>query len=234
MLSKIHTIKENLYVNSVYIDKLGLSFNQFILVSKDKNITIIETGFRKDFDELYKNMKSIGLFPENIQNIIVPHFEADEMGALPEILKISQKKQNIYAHPICTFGLNDIFNTKAKPVKDSEIISVFEGCSLKFIHTKHVHQWDSLVVYWIEQKVLFSSDLFIQGGEFIGIKTNNCITEIVDAIKKDSYLPSHSHLINALDKIKENEIETIFPMHGSGLSNNIDYYIDSLKNLNFQ
>ncbi|MGZ7117762.1 MAG: oxygen-binding di-iron domain-containing protein [Methanobacterium sp.] len=234
MLSKIHTIKENLYVNSVYIDKLGLSFNQFILVSKDKNITIIETGFRKDFDELYKNMKSIGLFPENIQNIIVPHFEADEMGALPEILKISQKKLNISAHPICTFGLNDIFNTKAKPVKDSEIISVFEGCSLKFIHTKHVHQWDSLVVYWIEQKVLFSSDLFIQGGEFIGIKTNNCITEIVDAIKKDSYLPSHSHLINALDKIKENEIETIFPMHGSGLSNNIDYYIDSLKNLNFQ
>ncbi|WP_333873502.1 MBL fold metallo-hydrolase [Methylobacter sp.] len=233
MLSKIHTIKENLYVNSVYIDKLGLSFNQFILVSKDNIITIIETGFRKDFDELYNNMKSIGLFPENIQNIIVPHFEADEMGALPEILKISQKKLNIYAHPICTFGLNDIFNTKAKPVKDSDIISVFEGCSLKFMHTQHVHQWDSLVVYWIEQKILFSSDLFIQGGEFTGINTNNCIAGIVNSIKKDNYLPSHSHLINALNKIKENEIDIIFPMHGSGLSNNINFYIDSLINLNF-
>ncbi|MGZ4970440.1 MAG: oxygen-binding di-iron domain-containing protein [Methylobacter sp.] len=233
MLSKIHTIKENLHVNSVYIDKLGLSFNQFILVSKDNNITIIETGFRKYFDELSKNIISIGLLPENIQNIIVPHFEADEMGALPEILKITNKKLNIYAHPICAFGLNDVFNTKAKPVMDSEVIPIFEGCSLKFIHTEHVHQWDSLVVYWIEQKILFSSDLFIQNGEFTGIKTDNCITEIVDSINKNSYLPSHNHLINALDKIKENEIEIIFPMHGSGLSNNIDLYIDSLKNLNF-
>ncbi|MDO9269163.1 MAG: MBL fold metallo-hydrolase [Methylobacter sp.] len=234
MLSKIYTIKENLYVNSLYIDKLGLSFNQFIVVSKDKNITIIETGFRKNFNELCKNMTFIGLLPENIENIIVPHFEADEMGALPEILKISNKKVNIYAHPICTFGLNDIFNTKAKTVKDNEIISIFEGCSLKFIHTKHVHQWDSLVVYWVEQKILFSSDLFIQGGEFTGINTNNCISEIIDSIKKDDYLPSHTHLVNALNKINENEIEIILPMHGSGLSDNIDFYIDSLKNLNFE
>jgi flavorubredoxin len=232
MLPKIHTIKENLHVNSVYIDKLGLSFNQFILVSEDKNITIIETGFRQYFDELSKNITTIGLLPKNIQNIVIPHFEADEMGALPEILNVSNKKLTIYAHPICAFGLNDIFNTKAKPVADGEILSIFKGCSLKFIHTEHVHQWDSLVVYWIEQKILFSSDLFIQAGEFTGIKTNNCITEIVDAINKNSYLPSHKHLINALDKIKENDIEIIFPMHGSGLSNNIDLYIDSLKKLN--
>ncbi|MGZ5076071.1 MAG: oxygen-binding di-iron domain-containing protein [Methylobacter sp.] len=233
MLSKIYTIKKNLHVNSIYIDKLGLSFNQFILVSEDKKITIIETGFRQYFDELYKNMMLIGLIPENIHNIVVPHFEPDEMGALPEILKISNNKLNIYAHPICAFGLNDIFNTKAKPVKDNETVSLFEGCSLKFIHTEHVHQWDSLVVYWIEQKILFSSDLFIQDGEFTGIKTNNCITEIMAAINKNSYLPSHKHLIGALDKIKENDIETIFPMHGSGLSDNIDLYIESLKSLNF-
>jgi len=233
MSSKIHTIKENLYVNSVYIDKLELSFNQFIVVSKDKNITLIETGFRKDFNDLCTNLALLGLAPENIQNVIVPHFEADEMGAVPEILNISNKKINLYAHPICTFGLNDVFDAKAKPVKDNEIISVFDGCSLKFIHTEHVHQWDSLVVYWIEQKILFSSDLFIQGGEFTGIHTNNCVNEIIASIKKDNYLPSHNHLVNALNKIKENDIEIVLPMHGSGLSNNIDLYIESLKNLDF-
>jgi len=233
MSSKIHTIKENLYVNSVYIDKLELSFNQFIVVSKDKNITLIETGFRKDFNDLCTNLALLGLAPENIQNVIVPHFEADEMGAVPEILNISNKKINLYAHPICTFGLNDVFDAKAKPVKDNEIISVFDGCSLKFIHTEHVHQWDSLVVYWIEQKILFSSDLFIQGGEFTGIHTHNCVNEIIASIKKDNYLPSHNHLVNALNKIKENDIEIVLPMHGSGLSNNIDLYIESLKNLDF-
>jgi flavorubredoxin len=233
MTSKIYKIKENLYVNSLYIDKLELSFNQFIVVSEDKKITIIETGFSKYFNDLCKNIAFFGLLPENIENIIVPHFEADEMGAVPEILKISNQKVNVYAHPICTFGLNDIFNAKAKPVKDNEIISIFEGCSLKFIHTKHVHQWDSLVVYWIEQKILFSSDLFIQSGEFVGINKNNCITEIIDSIKKDNYLPSHSHLVNALNKIKDHEIDIILPMHGSGLSNNIDFYIDSLKNFIF-
>lgn len=231
MPSKIHALNENLYVNSLYIDKLGLSFNQFIVVSKDKSITLIETGFKKDFNGLCANMTLVGLAPENIHNVIVPHFEADEMGAVPEILKISNKKINLYAHPICAFGLNDIFDAKAKPVKDNEVIPVFEGCSLKFIHTKHVHQWDSLVVYWIEQKILFSSDLFIQAGEFTGINTGNCINEIVNSIKKDNYLPSHNHLVNALNKISENDIEIILPMHGSGLSNNIDLYIESLKNL---
>ncbi|MDI1292744.1 MAG: MBL fold metallo-hydrolase [Methylobacter sp.] len=233
MPSKIVKMLENLYVNSIFIDKIGLSFNQFIVVSKDEKITIIETGFRNDFGALSENIASMGLNPENIDNVIVPHFEADEMGALPEILNVSKQKVKVYAHPICTFGLNDIFNARAKPVKDNEIISVFEGCSLKFIYTKHVHQWDSLVVYWIEQKILFSSDLFIQKGEFTGINNENCITEIIASIHKDNYLPSHNHLNHALDKIKENKIDIIFPMHGSGLSNHIDFYIDSLKELTF-
>lgn len=233
MPSKIFKILENLYVNSIFIDKIGLSFNQFIVVSKDKKITVIETGFRNDFSALSTNITSCGLSPENIENVIVPHFEADEMGAIPEILKVSKQKLKVYAHPICTFGLNDIFNVRAKPVNDNEVISVFEGCSLKFIHTKHVHQWDSLVVYWIEQKILFSSDLFIQKGEFTGINDENCITEIIDSIYKENYLPSRTHLNHALDKIKENKINIIFPMHGSGLSHHIDFYIDSLKELTF-
>jgi flavorubredoxin len=233
MPSKIFKVLDNLYVNSVFIDKIGLSFNQFITTSKDGKITLVETGFRNDFPALSKNMTSVGLHPENIENVVVPHFEADEMGAIPEILKISKQKVKVYAHPICTFGLNDIFNVRAKPVKDDEIISIFEGCSLKFIYTKHVHQWDSLVVYWVEQKILFSSDLFIQKGKFTGINKENCITEIIDAINKDDYLPSHNYLNNALDKINKNKINIIFPMHGSGLSNHIDLYIDSLKELTF-
>jgi len=225
MSSKIFKVLENLYVNSIFIDKIGLSFNQFIVVSKNEKITLIETGFRNDFGSLSNNMLSVGLYPENIENIIVPHFEADEMGALPEILKVSTQKVKVYAHPICTFSLNDIFNARTKPVKDNEVISVFEGLSLKFIYTKHVHQWDSLVVYWIEQKILFSSDLFIQKGEFAGINKENCLTEIIASIYKDNYLPSCNHLNHALDKIKENKINIIFPMHGSGLSNHIDLYI---------
>jgi flavorubredoxin len=231
-MSKIFKINENLYVNSVFIEKIGLSFNQFIVVSKEKKLTIIETGFRNDFNALYKNITSIGLIPDNIENVIVPHFEADEMGAIAEIIKIN-KKVKVYAHPICTFGLNDIFDAKAKPVKDNEIISLSEGISLKFIYTKHVHQWDSLVVYWIEKKFLFSSDLFIQNGEFTGINEKNCITEIISSIQKDNYLPSNAHLNYALDKIKENKIDVIFPMHGSGLSKHISFYIDSLKELKF-
>lgn len=231
MPSKIFKILDNLYVNSIFIDKIGLSFNQFLVTSEDGKITIIETGFRNDFKALSQNMISSGLSPENIVNVIVPHFEADEMGALPEILKVSKQKVRVYAHPICTFGLNDIFNVRTMPVKDNEIISIFEGCSLKFIHTKHVHQWDSLVVYWVEQKILFSSDLFIQKGEFTGINNENCLTEIIKSIHKDNYLPSQNHLNHALDKINENKINIIFPMHGPGLSDHIDLYIDSLKKL---
>jgi flavorubredoxin len=230
-MSSIVKVQENLYVNSVFVERLGLSFNQFILVSNQNKITIIETGYRSEFGALCENIRSIGFEPENIECVVVPHFETDEMGAISEILKISTQKLKVYAHPICAFALNDIFNAKSKPVKDNEIIKIFDGLSLKFIYTKHVHQWDCLVVYWIEKKILFSSDLFIQKGEFRGIREDNCTNEIIEEINNEGYLPSPHYLNLALDKIKENEIDIVFPMHGSGLSMHIPLYIESLKQL---
>jgi flavorubredoxin len=232
-MSSITQVQENLYVNSVFVEKLGLSFNQFIIVSNENKLTIIETGYKSEFNALCENVRSVGFNPENIECVVVPHFETDEMGAIAEILTISTKKPKVYAHPICVFSLNDIFNANAKPVKDNEVIKIFDGFSLKFIYTKHVHQWDCLVVYWLERKILFSSDLFIQKGEFNGIKETNCVNDMIDAIEKEGYLPSAHYLNIALDNIQKNEIDVILPMHGSGLSTHIDLYIESLRKLVF-
>ena len=60
MPSKIFKILENLYVNSVYIDKIGLSFNQFIVASTDGKITKIESGdlvrSRKKTDGIFRTL----------------------------------------------------------------------------------------------------------------------------------------------------------------------------------
>ena len=230
MSAHIIKARDNLYIHSVFIDKIGLCFNQFIIEANNK-LTIIETGFRSNFNTLCENLRSVNLNPETIECVIVPHFEADEMGALPEIQKISTQKLKVYAHPICAFALNDIFNAKAKPVKDNEIIKLADGVSIKFIHITHTHQWDCMVAYWVERKILFSSDLFIQQGEFKGIKSNNCVQELIDAVQKEGYLPSAHYFQSALDKISQNEIDMILPMHGSGLTQYIPDYIATLKQL---
>ncbi len=230
MSAQIIKAQDNLYIHSVFIDKIGLCFNQFIIEVNNK-LTIIETGFRSNFNTLSENLRSVNLNPEMIECVIVPHFEADEMGALPEIQKVSTQKLKIYAHPICAFALNDIFNAKAKPVKDNEVIKLAEGVSIKFIHITHTHQWDCMVAYWVERKILFSSDLFIQQGEFKGIKSDNCMQELIDAVEKEGYLPSMQYFHSALNKIAENEINLILPMHGSGLMHYIPEYFDALKQL---
>lgn len=230
-MSSITQVQENLYVNSVYSEKLGLSFNQFIIASDDGRIAIVETGYRSEFPVLCENIKALGFNPENIEYVIVPHFETDEMGALPEILNLSKQKLKIYAHPICAFALNDIFNAKAKPVKDYEIVKLFDGVSLKFIYTKHVHQWDCMLAYWVERKILFASDLFIQKGPFNGVLETNCVKEIMSAIEQEGYLPSSHYLDLALSKLEEHEIDIILPMHGSGLTQHLDVYIAALRRL---
>ena len=51
-----------------------------------------------------------------------------------------------YAHPMCAWGLADVFGVRAVPLKDGEPTTL-SGIDVVPVFTKHVHQWDALVVY---------------------------------------------------------------------------------------
>ncbi|HEX7932447.1 MAG TPA: MBL fold metallo-hydrolase [Paraburkholderia sp.] len=212
--SKIEIFFGNVYRHSIFVEKLGLSFSQFFVKSPSGAFICIETGMRGDFPVLKSNLSAQGIDVASVRSVIVPHFEADEMGALPEF--ISHNAAVVaYAHPICSHALADVFSVKAKPLKDEVPITINDE-SIVPIFTKHVHQWDSLVLYSPRFKALFSSDIFMRFGT-VEERPEDPMPDIVASIEKSGYLPSLDYLHASLKKISKYDIETIFPMHGPAI-----------------
>lgn len=87
MKTKITQLAPHIYKFSKYGKMYNITFNQFLLVG-DKESILIETGHRKSFYDLYAQISTV-CDPRTIKHIVIPHFEADEVGALlPFIQKL--------------------------------------------------------------------------------------------------------------------------------------------------
>jgi flavorubredoxin len=223
-LSKVDIFADHIYRHSTYIEKINLSFSQFFIKSASGTLCI-ETGSRGDFPLLKANLLSAGIDVAAVDSLIVPHFEDDEMGALPEFLALN-KSLVTYAHPICAHALADIFSVKTKIFKDETPVRINDEVIIP-IFAKHVHQWDAMVIYVPRFKALFSSDIFMSFGT-VDEKWTNPVEKMISSIEESGYLPSVEHLHNALVKMKKYDIESIFPMHGPAIHENAAAAIDGL------
>jgi flavorubredoxin len=221
--ARIDNFLGDVYRNTMYVDKLHLAFSQFLVRSPSGGVMCIAAGMRSDFPLLKANMESVGLDVAKVSSLIVPHFESDEMGALPDF-QAHNAGIVAYAHPICAHALSDIFSVKSKILKDESPITI-NGEEIVPIHVKHVHQWDSLVVYVPRLKALFSSDIFMSYGP---VDSTGTLDNIITSIEKAGYLPSLDHLFAALKKIQKYDIEWIFPMHGPAINKDIPATISGL------
>ncbi len=76
--SKIDIFADDVYRNSIFIEKLNLSFCQFFVKSPSGSILCIETGMRDDFSQLKSNLLTVGINVGSVSGIVAPHFEADD------------------------------------------------------------------------------------------------------------------------------------------------------------
>ncbi|MCO8320332.1 MBL fold metallo-hydrolase [Burkholderia multivorans] len=220
-------IRPRLFRTSTYIEKLNLSFSQFFIQSEDQTLVCVESGMRENFPAVVRSLTQIGLSPSNITCFIAPHFEADEMGALPELLAVNPRLM-CYAHPICSHALADVFGARTRALKDGERVTL-SGIEVVPIFTKHVHQWDALVVYLPNYRALLSSDLFMRFGDCTST-TGDPTPAIIQSIERSGYLPSLPHFAAALEKLQGWDIDLILPMHGPAIEHNARRVIGDLLN----
>jgi flavorubredoxin len=222
--SRIDNFIGDVYRNTMYVDKLKLAFSQFFVRSPSGGLLCIAAGMRSDFPQLKSNLATAGIDVASVSSLIAPHFEADEIAALPDFVAHNPSLV-AYGHPICAHALSDIFSIKTKILKDEEPITI-SGEVVVPIHAKHVHQWDSLVIYVPRLKALFSSDIFMSYGPVDA--TEGALDKIITSIEKAGYLPSLDFLSAALKKIQKYDIEWIFPMHGAAIDKDIPATISGL------
>jgi flavorubredoxin len=152
--------------------------------------------------------------PADLRYVVIPHFEADECGALNLFLDRAP-----HAVPVCSpvgvvTNLADFAAREPLPVDGASELDL-GAHRLRFLITPYVHTWESMLPYDATTRTVFCSDVFIgpDGGQpIIDTDQSDAMLEVYRTV---GIFPSKQHLDAALDKIEAVGPQTLACHRGS-------------------
>ena len=205
----------------------GTTYNSYLLKTSEGNI-IFDTVKEEFSEQFFKNIASICEY-EEIKYIIMHHLEPDHSGALPELVKRC-KNVKVLISPMATPMLKAI--SKQKDIVFETVWTNKElklgNKTLKFLSTPNLHWPETLSSYLVEDKILFSGDIF--GSHYYDSRLFDDLVGDFDYAFKYYYehimRPFKSDVLNALKLIEPLEIKIICNLHGPILRENPKKYIE--------
>ncbi len=198
-----------------------------LLLIRDEQPTLIETSYRRVFDEVIEALATV-IDPSTLRHVVIPHFESDECGGLDRLLEAAP-----HAAPVCSpigthTSIPDFSIREPLPVDEGTMLDLGQH-KLRFLVTPYVHAWDSLLAYDEVSGTLFSSDLFLQPGTGPPLTDCDISEEMVSSTRSLGLFASQAHLVAALDKI-----ETLRPLtpachHGTVKAGQIPAYLRAFR-----
>ena len=206
---------------SQYIIPNGVSYNSYVII--DEKIAVMDTADARVSDKWLANLENAldGKMPDYL---IVSHLEPDHSGS---IMTFTEKYPD--AKLVMTAKAAAMLPHFAE-VPESSVITVKEGEKLalgvhilNFITAPMVHWPEVMLEYEETEKILFSADAF---GKFGALDTD-----------EDWACEARRYYFNIvgkyggpvqtlLKKAANLDINTICPLHGPILTENLSYYID--------
>lgn len=176
-------VTENVY----YFGETGmLDCNQYILVSNNGDLTLIDSGNGRSFKGLTEGMKSLGLDYKKIKKVIITHEHVDHICGIYQIKKeFGANMPKLYAYGntakcIINADENSIFpgnlgisaemfgvkmeKLPCTELKDGEILDL-NGFKLEVIWTPG-HSEGSASFIENDKKIIFCGDTVFPGGSF--------------------------------------------------------------------
>mgnify|MGYP002579438119 CR=1 FL=1 len=209
---------------SQYIVPNGVSYNSYVIL--DEKIAVMDTIDTRKTDEWKENLERVldGRTPDYL---VVSHLEPDHAGSIKEFAdKYPETKIVASAKAIAMlpqfFEIADLAD-RAVAVKEGEELSLGSH-TLQFFMAPMVHWPEVMVEYEKSEKILFSADGF---GKFGALS----LTENEDwACEARRYyfniVGKYGMPVQTLlKKAAGLDIETICPLHGPVLKENLGYYI---------
>ena len=190
----------------------GTSYNSYLIKGKEKT-ALIDTVDPSMVHILMSYLEDIS----HIDYIISHHAEQDHSGAIPYVLE-KYKHAKVVTNPKGKELLSShlhIPDEKFITVSDTETLSLGDK-TLKFIYTPWVHWPETMVSYLIEDKILFTCDLF---GSHLAVsdlyvRDKGLVYESAKRYYAEIMMPFRAIIQKNLEKIKPFEIDMIAPSHG--------------------
>ena len=208
-----------------YIVPEGMAYNSYVIL--DEKIAVFDSVDAKFGDEWLANLRE-ALGGRTPDYLIVQHMEPDHSAnilsfakAFPEAVLVGKAKTFVMLGQF--FEHFDLGDARKLVVKDGDTLSLGKH-ELKFIFAPMVHWPEVMFTYDSTDKVLFSADAF---GKFGAL----------DAEEEDWACEARRYYFgivgkygmqvqNVLKKAAALDIQTICPLHGPVLNENLGYYLD--------
>ena len=193
--------------------EFGTTYNSYFINAEKK--TIVEAAKDKFSNVHIEKLKSV-TDPAEIAYIILDHTEPDHSGDTGKLLDLAPDAIVVGSGSAIKY-LSDIINRpfKSLAVKDGDTLDLGNK-TLRFISAPNLHWPDSMFTYLVEDKILFTCDVF--GAHYCNPElVNDFSEEYFNAFKYyfDVILkPFSRFVLRALEKIKMLEIDAICPGHG--------------------
>ena len=207
---------------SQYIVPNGVSYNSYIIL--DEKVAVMDTVDARKTDEWFSNLTNT-LNGRTVDYIVISHLEPDHAANIQMLAeKYPQAKLVLSAKAKAMlpqfFDIADL-DSRCMAVAEGEELSLGSH-TLKFFMAPMVHWPEVMVEYETTEKVLFSADGFGKFGALSADEDWACEARRYYFNVVGKYGAPVQAL---LKKAATLDIQTICPLHGPILKENLGYYI---------
>ena len=205
-----------------YIVENGMAYNSYVIL--DEKIAVMDTVDTHFTEEWLTNLKT-ALNGRKPDYLIVQHMEPDHSANIANFLK--EYPETVLVASMAAFNMmKQFFGTdyadKKMVVKEGDTLSLGKH-TLSFVAAPMVHWPEVIVTYDACDKVLFSADAFGKFGALDAEEEWACEARRYYFGIVGKY---GMQVQTLLKKAGNLDIQTICPLHGPILTENLEYYLN--------
>ena len=205
-----------------YIVENGMAYNSYVIL--DEKIAVMDTVDTHFTEEWLTNLKT-ALNGRKPDYLIVQHMEPDHSANIANFLK--EYPETVLVASMAAFNMmKQFFGTdyadKKMVVKEGDTLSLGKH-TLSFVAAPMVHWPEVIVTYDACDKVLFSADAFGKFGAIDAEEDWACEARRYYFGIVGKY---GMQVQTLLKKAGNLDIQTICPLHGPILTENLEYYLN--------
>lgn len=189
----------------------GFTFNQF-LIAADQPL-LFHTGPRRMFPLVSEAIARVVPLAA-LRWIAFGHVEADECGAMNELLACAPHAEVAHGALGCMVSLDDLCDRPPRRLEDGEVIDL-GGKRVRHIDTPHVpHNWEARVLFEETTQTLFCGDLFTQIGDGPALTEDDVVAAALTAEEMFGATALTGDTAPTIRRLAALEPQTLAMMHG--------------------
>lgn len=200
----------------------GVSYNSYVIL--DEKVAVMDTVDKRVTEQWLENL-SQALNGRTVDYLVVSHLEPDHASNIQKLAELYPNMKIVGNAKIFsmlpqffTMDLSD----RSVVVKEGDTLSLGSH-TLQFFMAPMVHWPEVMVEYEQSEKILFSADGF---GKFGALDVEEDWTDEARRYFINIVGKYGTQVQNLLKKAATLDIQTICPLHGPVLKENLGYYID--------